>query len=125
MMRRILLSFAVLAAFGVLGLRAGPEEGSLSLAPEVGPAVEGEPTPFEMKLTFRGGVRTRVTALGDHKPIVPLDVAVYDKNDKLVAKDESKRDFITVSWVPPRTGEYRIVIRNYGEVYNKLYIFIK
>ena len=124
-MRPVVFALGVLFAIGSLALHAGPEEGSLSFPQKIGPAVGAEPTGFEMKFRFKAGVRASVTALGDHDPIVPLDIAVYDKNDKLVSKDESKFDFVTASWVPPRTAEYRIVVRNHGTQWNRVYIFVR
>ena len=104
---------------------AGPLEGQLSLQRQIGAATEEGPTPVELSFTFRGGQRACVVAQGDHDPVGPLDIAVYDKNDKLVAQDESKHDFVAAFWTPTRTAEYRIVIRNYGTIYNKVYIFVK
>jgi hypothetical protein len=74
-----------------------------------------EPTAREFTVTFRGGERACVIVRGDHKPLVPLDVTVFDKDGAVVARDESERDFLAVFWVPPRTAEYRIVVRNKGK----------
>jgi hypothetical protein len=76
-------------------------------------------------LTFRGGERACVIARGDHKPVVALDVTVYDKDGAEVAKDASSKDFVAVFWVPPRTAEYRIVVRNHGVEYNDVYVVFK
>jgi hypothetical protein len=125
MHRAIALTGLVLLLFVAAAL-AQTVDGPMSISREIGPAVGGEPTPYEMNVAFRGGVRACVVAQGDHDPVVPLDIAVYDKTDRLIAKDESQGDFVSVCWVPPRTGEYRIVIRNHGaKIYNKVYIFSK
>jgi hypothetical protein len=122
---RMLLTLTILlvlpAALGV----AGPVDGQLSMQRQIGGATEEGPTPFEMSMSFRGGERACVGVHGDHDPVVPLDIAVYDKDGKVVAQDESQHDFVVAFWTPPRTAEYRIVIRNYGKVYNKVYIFVK
>jgi hypothetical protein len=113
--------FLLPAALGV----AGPVDGQLSVQRQIGAATEEGPTPFEMSMTFQGGKPACVAVAGDHEPVVPLDITVYDKAGKVVAQDESQHDFVAAFWTPPRTAEYRIVIRNYGKLYNKVYIFAK
>jgi hypothetical protein len=80
--------------------------GPLSISREIGPAVGGQPTPYEMTLSFRGGERACVVAQGDHDPVVPLDIAVYDKEDRLIAKDESPHDIVSAGCrrAPGRTA---------------------
>jgi hypothetical protein len=125
MHRLISLTCVALLLF-VAAAMAGQIDGPMSISREIGQAVGGEPTAYEMTVSFRGGERACVVAQGDHDPVVPLDIAVYDKQDRLIAKDESQYDFVSVCWVPPRTGAYRVVIRNHGDkIYNKVYIFSK
>jgi hypothetical protein len=120
-MKRVLSITGVALVLGAALALAQNVDGPLSTFEKIGPVDQSE-----LKITFRGGARACVAAQGDHDPVVPLDIAVYDKNDRLIAKDESKGDFVAVCWVPPRTGTYRIVISNHGDkIYNKVYIFSK
>lgn len=90
------------------------------------PAARGsEPTALELSEKFVGGERACVFVRGDHQPIVPLDITVFDKEGAVVASDESSKDFVAVFWVPARTAEYRIVVRNHGREFNKVYIVRK
>ena len=124
MLRRII--WAGLLALLAGGWAAGrPVDGTVAKAFEIGGAGGGEPTPLEFTMKFRGGERGCVSARGDHDPVVPLDVTVYDKSGAQVAHDESPKDFVAVFWVPTRTEEYRIVVRNHGRQYNKVYIVFK
>jgi hypothetical protein len=103
----------LLVLFAVSAIWAGPVNGPPSQNYPIAPATD-EPTPKEFTVTFQGGERACVIVRGGHKPLVPLDVTVFDKNGAVVARDESDRDFLAVFWVPPRTADYRIVIRNKG-----------
>lgn len=120
---RYLIALAI-CSFGT-ALWGGPVDGPASLQREIPAAQGGEPVPLEMTIRFRGGERAIVAAQGDHDPVVPLDIKVLDANGKVVAQDQSQHDMVAVAWVPPRTAEYRVVIRHFGTVYNKVYIFIK
>jgi len=106
-------------------LASAPLDGPGAVQRRIPAAVNNEPSMVELSFKFKGGVRTSVVARGDHKPVVPLDIFIYDANDKVVVKDESPTDFAAVTWTPPRTAEYRIVIRNHGVEYNDVYIFLK
>ena len=67
--------------------------------------------------------------------MVPLDIIVYDAAGAEVARDEGAKDFAAAFWVPPRTAEYRIVVRNRGreefknyqehEKYTDVYVVFK
>ena len=105
--------------------QAGPVEGPFARNYEIGGMLGSEPTPKEFVLKFRGGERACVIVRGDHKPIVKLDVLIYDSQGAEVARDESDKDYVAVFWVPPRTGEYRVVVRNYGREYNEVYVVFK
>lgn len=122
---RTLLALTVLLLLPAALTVAGPVDGQMSTHPNIDGASSEGPTPFELSMTFRGGERACVGALGDHRPIVPLDVTVYDKDGKVVAQDRSDQDFVVAFWTPPRTATYRIVVRNHGVEYNKVYIFVK
>lgn len=102
----------------------GPVDGQSAGDHRIGKA-GSEPAAKEFVLTFRGGERACVIARGDHKPVVPLDVTVYDKDGVEVAKDASSKDFVAAFWTPPRTAEYRIVVRNHGLEYNDVYVVFK
>jgi hypothetical protein len=83
------------------------------------------PGKAEFKETFMGGRRACVIVKGDHDPVVDLGVYVYDANERLVAKDEGRGDFVAAIWYPPRDASYRIVVHNPASQWNKCYIVVK
>jgi hypothetical protein len=104
---------------------AGPVEGPQQL---IGPDAfvpatkKTEIGEREFQFQFKGGERASVVVIGDHIPIVDLEIYVYEVNEqgaegKLVAQDGGPglKDRIAVAWYPPRTATYRIVIRNPSE----------
>ena len=124
-MRRILaLTFMISLAFVPIG-NGSPTDGSWgeSVGIPTSPA-------WETTKSFRGGERACVLAIGDHQQEIPnLHVAIYDKNNQLVAEDKGENtlvgDYVAVIWYPPRDGNYRIVVRNPASGINKCYIAIK
>jgi hypothetical protein len=90
--------------------------------------------PLGDRLKFRGGQRATVIVVGDHDPIVPVILEVYDDKGKLVARDEPARgsasakakgnDVCAVVWYPPRDSYYAIKIRNLGKDFNKCWVAI-
>jgi hypothetical protein len=97
---------------------SAPLDGSKSFSQRIGAASQSggqiEPAPFELKEKFKGGRRATILAIGDHKPVVPMAIFVYDSANQLVAKDESHGDFVSAVWYPPRDGEYKIHIKHWG-----------
>ena len=104
---------------------AEPVAGPSARKYEIGGAVDGDPGVQELALKFQGGKRACVSVRGDHEPVVPLDITVIDKEGAIVVRDESAKDFVAVFWTPPRTAEYRIVVRNHGRDYNIVYMVCK
>lgn len=121
------LFLLALVPFGVAGPVSGPEHLSQKRV--------GANGNLEIVKEFVAGERACVIAIGDHKPVVPLKITIYDRDNKVVATDEGKEtavedqpgpaDYVAAIWYPPRTGPYRIVIHNSGVEYNDLYIAIK
>ncbi len=122
-MRRVIplvfLSLLALVPFS----NSSPTDGSSSTRPKVDTA------PWKATRTFRGGERACVMVFGDHDPVVNLHLLVYDANGILVAEDKANNnlvgDYVGVVWYPPRTGEYKIELRNPGPKTNECYIAIK
>lgn len=69
---------------------------------------------------YRGGELAVVILVGDGS--TDLDLLVYDEAGDLVTSSANARDRESVSWTPPRTGWYRIVVRNYGAWSNRFTI---
>jgi hypothetical protein len=69
---------------------------------------------------FAGGRWATITVDGDGD--TDLDLFVYDENGNLVASDTDRLDYCVVSFVPRRTGTFRIVVENLGSVYNRFTI---
>ena len=87
-----------------------------------------EPGVMELKKTFMAGERACVVVIGDHDPVVDIEVKVYDSKKNLVAQDRGQApapDYVAVFWYPPRQETYRIVIHSYGKDYNKCSVAIK
>ncbi len=134
MTRRMILAgwLALLAAPWGHG---GPVDGQFALSKQNLRAAGAEPSTIEFTVKYQGGLRACVWIRGDHKPVVPLDIIVYDTAGTEVVRDESTKDFAAVFWVPPRTAEYRVVIRNRGreefknyqehEKYTEVYVVFK
>jgi hypothetical protein len=113
-MLRIVCSSLLLMLLAVACTDAGPVDGSFSKKYRMRPK-GAESATVELTFKFQGGRRAFVVAQGDHKPSVPLELTVYDADDKVVGRDESGTDFLAVFWVPARTASYRIVLRNLGD----------
>lgn len=95
---------------------------------KIAPAEGGEPGTIEMSVTFQGGARACVAAQGNHRPVVPLELAVYDDKNQLIVQDKGEHDHVAAFWVPPRTAEHRVVLRNHGTELgeqHRVYIIIK
>ena len=67
-------------------------------------------------VTFRGGELAMVIVIGDGD--TDLDLYVYDNNGNLVTSDTDYSDNCVCSWTPRWTGNFRIKIKNRGNVYN-------
>lgn len=96
---------------------AGPVDGPTSFKIQVPASKGNEIGEAEVTKDFRGGERACVLIVGDHRPVVDLELRVYEvrpdsTEQKLVARDGGGKDIIGAVWIPPRTGSYRIVIRN-------------
>jgi hypothetical protein len=67
--------------------------------------------------TFDGGRPARVSIIGDGD--TDLDLYIYDENGYLITSGTGWTDRETVAWTPRWTGDFRIVIRNLGPVWNR------
>ena len=67
-------------------------------------------------ITFRGGELAMVIVIGDGD--TDLDVYVYDNNGNLITSDTDYSDDCVCSWTPRWTGNFKIKIKNRGNVYN-------
>ena len=67
-------------------------------------------------ITFRGGELAMVIVIGDGD--ADLDVYVYDNNGNLITSDTDYSDDCVCSWTPRWTGNFKIKIKNRGNVYN-------
>ena len=72
---------------------------------------------------LRGGERTDITLIGSG--VSDLDLYLYDANGNYIIGDEGYDDFGLVWIVPPRTGTYRIVVRNLGNNNNRYELYIE
>ena len=72
---------------------------------------------------LRGGELTDITLIGSG--VSDLDLYLYDANGNYIIGDEGYDDFGLVWIVPPRTGTYRIVVRNLGNNNNRYDLYIE
>jgi hypothetical protein len=70
--------------------------------------------------TFRGGERAVVSIVGDGT--TDLDLYIYDNNGRLVARAIGLTDRETITFFPSFTSNYRIEVRNLGNVWNEFVI---
>ncbi len=109
----VLAIAALLRANSLAGPVEGPEAGNIKV-----PSAQKEESAGEYEFTkeFRSNERASVVILGDHRPVVDLEIAVYHVAESgvetLVTRDGGAKDLVGVTWVPPRNGRYRVVIRN-------------
>lgn len=68
-------------------------------------------------VSFRANELAEVAIIGDGD--TDLDLFIFDSNDNLIASDTNYSDQCYVSWTPRWTGEFFIVVKNYGSVYNQ------
>ncbi len=87
-----------------------------------------EPGSLELSKVFVAGQKASVIVIGDHDPVVDVEIKVYDSKKNLVAHDRGKapsQDFVAVMWYPPREERYQIVINSYGKIPNKCSVAVK
>jgi hypothetical protein len=82
-------------------------------------------TKYEFQDIFQGNERACVIVEGDHKPPMNLTIQVFDLANNKVAEDKRGGDIIGVTWYPPKTDTYRIVITADGDIENLLDIVVK
>ena len=120
-MMRASIVVAGLMALGIATLlRADPVGGPQFIQQFKIPAAKGgEIGEADQVFRFEGGKPARVLVVGDHKPVADLELFVFEVSakgvdGKLVAHDggPEQGDRVGVVWYPPRTGNYRIVVRN-------------
>ena len=127
-MARIVVPVALfLLAFVTPGL-GGPVDGSSWAKYQIPGGTGSEPGTHKLTRIFVAGQRACVIVIGDHKPVVDVEVKIYDSKKQLVAERRGTRpaqDFVAVMWYPPRQESYDIVINSYGTIENICSIAIK
>lgn len=69
------------------------------------------------RITFNAGEAAMARVRGDGD--TDLDCYVYDGMERIVALDDDFTDYCVLNWVPSKQQQYRIVIVNRGDVYNR------
>ena len=81
--------------------------------------------PYKFKDTFFANERACIIVEGDHRPVMNLTVKVFDSNKKLVTEDTGG-DILAVTWYPPRTEQYTIVVsHDHPTEFNEVDIVVK
>ena len=68
-------------------------------------------------IKFRGGESAYVVVSGDGD--TDLDLYIYDENGNFITSDTDYTDQCVVSFTPKWTGDFKIKIKNRGNVYNR------
>jgi hypothetical protein len=71
-------------------------------------------------LAFRAGELAEVAVSGDGD--TDLDLYILDQNNNLIVYDEGYTDQCYVRFVPKWTGNFSIVVKNRGRVWNRYQI---
>lgn len=77
------------------------------------------------KVRFEGGKRACVIIVGDHNPVVNLQVEILDEQGRSIAKDEGRGDFAGVVFYPPVTATYTVRLVNPQSEFNECYFVMK
>jgi len=93
------------------GLPRGPKNGTETVA-ALGSV--------SYRLTFRANQLAQVYVFGDGT--TDLDLYIYDQDGNLIDYDDDWSDECMVLWVPKLTGQFTIVVKNLGRVWNRYYI---
>jgi hypothetical protein len=134
-MTRTLIFVGLLMLAVAMPGHGGPVDGSSWTKVQVpagGGSIQGgnasEPGTWSLTRTFAAGQRASVIAIGDHDPVVDVEIKIYDSKNQLVVKRrgaEPAPDFVMVTWYPPREENYKIEVNSYGKVANIVSIAIK
>jgi hypothetical protein len=122
--RTTLTALAIALGLGALAATpstatAGPPDGPLFLERSV-PANHT----YTLTLTLRGNEWTTVNLSGDGDTC--LELRVYDRFDNLIASDTlGFGDDRLVRFRPGFTGQYKIKVKNIGNVYNKFVMSVR
>ena len=71
-------------------------------------------------VTFRNGQEAWVYVSGDGD--TDLDLYIYDENGNLIDSDTDSTDECLCTFTPRWTGQFKIKIKNRGNVYNEYQI---
>ena len=113
-------SLAAVAAIAAMpGKSRGPATGVPVLHKDKVKARQSDSYTVKLK----GREKTQIGVIGDGD--TDLDLYIYDENNNLVTKDVDSTDRCYVAVTPKWTGNFRIVIKNRGKVYNRYYLVIK
>ena len=118
-MKRMLGYVPLVLFIATSGGDGGPVKGARTQKARIGAKSHSE---FEDK--YQAGRRACVIAMGDHKPPVDISIAVYDDANQLITEERSV-DYVAAIWYPPRTANYKVVVKNSGEEYNEMYLVFK
>lgn len=121
----IALSVAVVGIAIVSAVSASPVTGSIVHNVKAPAAqkldedhVEGEALRFQVE--YEAGQRAIAVVEGDHQPVVPVAIQVFDADRKLVGEHRPKGDVAAVVWYPQRRQRYTVLVTNLGAEWNGL-----
>src|SRR5437773_530020 len=112
-MKKFVLSLAIV---GVLAFASVSEAGRVGGPGSDVFTVQGYQS-VSYNITFEGGKVAEVAIVGDGR--TDLDLFVYDASGKLIRQGIGPIDIESLSWVPPSTQTYRVVVVNLGGSANR------
>lgn len=72
-------------------------------------------------IEFRGGEQAVVLVSGDGD--TDLDLFIYDENGNEICTDEDLTDQLICEWQPRWTGNFKVKVKNHGDVYNQYELY--
>ncbi|HWY88586.1 MAG TPA: hypothetical protein VNX28_17875 [Gemmataceae bacterium] len=78
----------------------------------------------EFDVSFQGGRRACVIAVGNRKAMMDVGIDVYDEANHLVTEDRGL-GFAAAIWYPAREAKFKVVVKNIGADYNAMYLVFK
>jgi hypothetical protein len=106
-------SFLAAAVLAMITAISGPMTASAAFCGAVDARARDT---YEDVFMFRAGQSRTVIVEGDHD--TDLDCFLYDENGNEVDRDDDYTDTCVLGVTPRWTGEFSLVVVNYGHVYN-------
>jgi hypothetical protein len=99
------------SSMAIAGANGGPKSGRNTV---------GGNSESSHSIVFNGKEKAGILVQGNGD--TNFDCAVFDNSGMLIVVDSSPEDSCDLTWVPERTGTFRLVVKNRGNVPNEYVI---